>query len=146
MSEYKISVETQPDSKQVDFIDRQLHQFNVDNIGNYEYTSLFVFIRDSQNQVVGGLDGFMGLGWLNIGTLWITDRLRGCGYGKALMETAEKEASKYGCFKAYVFTYSFQNLGFYQHLGYEVFGELEDFPSGYSRYFLQKRLLKKPSG
>lgn len=143
MPEYKISIETQPDSKQVDFVDKQIHEFNVSKIGDYHYTPLFLFLRDSEQKVVGGLDGFMGLGWLHVGTLWVAEELRGYGYGRALLLAGEQEAVRHGCFNAYVFTYSFQAPEFYQHLGYEVFGELEDFPSGHRRYFLKKRLTKK---
>lgn len=32
MLEYKISIEIQPDSKQVDFVDKQLQEFNVGKI------------------------------------------------------------------------------------------------------------------
>ncbi len=142
MLEYKISIESQPDSKEVDFIDKQLHEFNVDQIGDYQYTPLFLLLRDSQKNVVGGLEGFIGLGWFHIGTLWVAQELRGDGYGKALLLAAEQEAVNRGCLHAYVFTYSFQVPGFYQHLGYEVFGELEDFPLGHRRYFLKKSLQK----
>jgi len=65
--EYKISIEIQPDSKQVDFVDKQLHEFNVSKIGDYQYTPLSLLLRDSEKKVVGGLDSFMGLGWLHIG-------------------------------------------------------------------------------
>lgn len=34
MPEYKISIEIQPHSKQVDFVDKQLQEFNVGNIGD----------------------------------------------------------------------------------------------------------------
>ncbi len=140
MPKYKISIETQPDAKQVNFVDKQLHQFNVGQIGDYQYTPLFLLLHDSEQKVVGGLDSFIGLGWFHISTLWITEELRGCGYGRALLEMAEQEALKQGCFNAYVFTYSFQSPEFYKHLGYKVFGELEDFPPGHRRYFLKKRL------
>ncbi len=142
MPEYKISIEIQPDSKKVNFVDKHLHEFNVGKIGDYQYTPLFLFLRDSEQKVVGGLNGFIGLGWLHISTLWIAEELRGCGYGRALLLAAEQEAFRHGCFNAYLFTYSFQATGFYQHLGYEVFGELEDFPPGHSRFFLRKRLTK----
>ncbi|MEH2304137.1 GNAT family N-acetyltransferase [Nostoc sp.] len=122
MPEYKISIEIQPGSKQVDFVDKQLHQFNIGNIGDYQYTPLFLLLRDSEeNVVVGGLEGFIG-------------------YGKALLLAAEQEAVNRGCLNVYVFTYSFQAPEFYQHLGYQVFGELEDFPPGHRRYFLKKSL------
>jgi GNAT superfamily N-acetyltransferase len=142
MSEYKISIEIQPDSKQVDFVDKQLQDFNVGKIGNYQYTPLFLLLRDSEKNVVGGLEGFIGLGWFHIGTLWVAEKLRGYGYGKALLLAAEQEAIARDCLNAYLFTYSFQAPEFYQHLGYEVFGELEDFPPGHRRYFLKKSLQK----
>ncbi|MEH1775437.1 MAG: hypothetical protein V7K64_22730 [Nostoc sp.] len=48
MSEYKISIEVQPDSKQVDFVDKQLQEFNTSKIGDYQYTPLFLLLRDSE--------------------------------------------------------------------------------------------------
>lgn len=36
MRKYKISIEIQPDSKQVDFIDKQLEEFNIGKIGDYQ--------------------------------------------------------------------------------------------------------------
>ena len=143
MSEYTISIETQPDTRQVNFVDEQLRQFNVDKIGEYQYTPLFLFLRDPEGEVVGGLDGFIGLGWLNIGTLWVTEKLRGQGYGRKLVRAAEQKAVKHGCKSVYLFTYSFQNPEFYQHIGYEIFGKLENFPPGHSRYFFEKKLLKR---
>lgn len=144
MPDYKISIESQTDSKQVDFVDKQLYQFNVSKIGDYQYTPLFILLRDSEKKVVGGLEGFIGLGWFYIGTLWIAEELRSYGYGKALLLTAEQEAVNHGCLHAYLFTYSFQAPGFYQHLGYEVFGELENFPLGHRRFFLKKSLQNNP--
>jgi hypothetical protein len=37
-----------------------------------------------------------------------------------------------------VHTYSFQARGFYERLGYAVFGTLDDYPPGQSRIFLHK--------
>ncbi|MBF2007483.1 GNAT family N-acetyltransferase [Chlorogloeopsis fritschii PCC 9212] len=140
MPEYKISIDNQSDSKSCNFIDKQLHEFNLGKIGDYQYTPLCLLLHDLEQKLMGGLDAFMGLGWLHIGKLWIAEELRGYGYGKALVLAAEQEAIKHGCLNAYVFTYSFQSPDFYKHLGYEVFGELENFPPGYCRYFLKKRL------
>lgn len=143
MSEYKILIEIQPESTKIDFIDKQFHAFNVGKIGEYEYKPLYLFLNDSEHKAVGGLEGFLGLGWFHISTLWIAEKLRGFGYGKALLLAAEQEAVEHCCYNSYVFTYSFQAPEFYQHLGYEVFGKLEDFPPGHCRYFLKKRLLLK---
>lgn len=37
-------------------------------------------------------------------------------------------------------TFGFQAPDFYKHLGYEVYGIVEDFPEGYDHYFLVKKL------
>ena len=49
-------------------------------------------------------------------------------------------AASRGCFAATLDTHSFEALGFYQKRGYEVFGTLEDYPPGHTKYFLRKRL------
>jgi hypothetical protein len=53
---------------------------------------------------------------------------------------AEAEAVRRGCHGAQLDTYSFQAQGFYEKLGYAVFGIVEDYPSGHSRIYLSKRL------
>ena len=58
--------------------------------------------------------------------------------GTERVAQAEGEAVKRACRHAYVDTYGFQALGFYQNLDYQVFGVLEGFPPGHMRYFLQK--------
>jgi ribosomal protein S18 acetylase RimI-like enzyme len=45
-----------------------------------------------------------------------------------------------GCVGVWLNTFSFQALGFYQRLGYEVFGSLDDHPRGSQRYFMRKLL------
>jgi hypothetical protein len=53
---------------------------------------------------------------------------------------AEREALARGCKHAWLDTYEFQARGFYEKLGYRCFGELDDYPTGFSRYFMQKAL------
>lgn len=53
---------------------------------------------------------------------------------------AEDEARKRGAKHAYLDTFSFQALDFYRKYGYEIFGELQDFPVGHQRYYLVKQL------
>lgn len=57
------------------------------------------------------------------------------------MGMAEAIAHDKGCVGVWLDTFSFQAPDFYQKLGYSVFGELKDYPPGYSRFFLQKRLV-----
>ena len=61
------------------------------------------------------------------------------------MHEAEAEAVRRGCASAYLDTFDFQARPFYERLGYQLFGQLDDFPPGGSRYFLRKRLDPDPS-
>ena len=81
--------------------------------------------------------------WFYIDLIWVKDELRDEGYGKQLMELAEAEARRRGPKNAYLDTFSFQASGFYEGLGYEIFGELDNYPTGHRRYFMKTKLKKR---
>ena len=54
------------------------------------------------------------------------------------MEQAAKER---GCTYAHLDTFSFQARPFYEALGYEVFGILDDYPPGHHKFFMKKALM-----
>ena len=107
--------------------------------------SLAIFLRDEAGRVVGGLRGATVWGWLEIKWLWIAEPHRRQGHGRRLVAAAEREAVGRGCRHAWLDTFDFQAPEFYARLGYAVFGTLEDFPRGHTRYFLRKMKLA-PSG
>jgi GNAT superfamily N-acetyltransferase len=90
--------------------------------------------------VIGGLWGRTAWGWLHMDTLYVPDALRRAGIGARLVALAEEEATRRGCLGAWLDTFSFQARGFYEYLGYRVFGTIEDQPPGHARHFLQKPL------
>jgi ribosomal protein S18 acetylase RimI-like enzyme len=92
-------------------------------------------------EIVGGLLGYTHWNWLFVTHLWVADTFRRRGLGRSLMRAAEQEARSRGCLHAHCDTYDFQALSFYQKLGYHIFGQLEDYPAGHTRYFLHKRTL-----
>ena len=96
-------------------------------------------------ELAGGLIAFTHWNWLFLKQLWIADEIRGFGVGKRLVLAAEEEAVRRGCQHAHCDTFSFQALGFYQRLGYTIFGRLEDYPPGHSRFYLQKRNIGEPA-
>jgi GNAT superfamily N-acetyltransferase len=98
-----------------------------------------VLLKDpGSGAIVGGLWGRTAWGWLHMDTLYVPDALRRSGIGSKLVRMAEEEALRRGCRGAWLDTFSFQARAFYEHLGYRVFGTIEDQPPGHARHFLQK--------
>jgi len=101
---------------------------------------LVLAVRDQAGKVVGGLFGATYLGWLQVQAVWLSDALRGRGYGTELMRLAEQEAVRRNCPRVFLETLSFQALPFYEKLGYTVASRIADFPPGGARYALTKML------
>jgi GNAT superfamily N-acetyltransferase len=138
MTELKISIEDNPAPADLDVIERALVEHNEARSEPRNYTPLAVFLRNAEGEIVGGLRGHTVWGWLFVSQLWVAEALRGQDYGTKLMQMAECEAKARNCHAAYVDTFSFLALDFYRKVGYTVFGRLEEFPKGHTRYFLKK--------
>jgi GNAT superfamily N-acetyltransferase len=95
-------------------------------------------LLDTDGELAGGLSGVMFWGWLFIDAVWVRDDQRGQGSGRRLMAAAEQHAATQGCHAVWLDT--FQARGFYEALGYTVFGALEAYPDGQTRYFMRKTL------
>jgi GNAT superfamily N-acetyltransferase len=113
--------------------------YNREKAGRYDARTLIITLEDA-GAIVGGLWGRTAYDWLFVELLLVPERLRGRGLGSELMRRAEDEARARGCHSAWLDTFEFQARGFYERLGYSCFGELPDFPAGFSRYFMKKAL------
>ena len=133
------SIEAGQPTSPADRIRRGLALYNLASGGEL-ISPLSVYLRDPQQEILGGLLGRAGTSALFIDVLWIAEPLRRRGYGRQLMLAAEGEALRRGCHFSHVDTFSFQAPDFYKLLGYEVFGVLDGYQSGHTRYFLRKRL------
>jgi GNAT superfamily N-acetyltransferase len=99
-----------------------------------------ILLRDAEDRPVGGLLGRSSYDWLFIEYLAVPEALRGQRLGSALIAEAERIARARGCCGLWLDTFAFQARGFYEKLGFTVFGTLEDHPRGSRRFFLSKRL------
>ena len=90
--------------------------------------------------ITGGLWGRTAWGWLAIEMIFVPDRWRKQGLATQLLALAEEEAVRRGCHAAWLDTLNPDALRLYESLGYRRFGELNDYPKGGSRFFLQKPL------
>jgi GNAT superfamily N-acetyltransferase len=139
-----------PEIAFVDDDHAQLHQIVRDGVRGFNKTlfahhppgkDLAIAIRDpDSSEPVGGLVGRMNGGWLAIELLFVPETFRGMGLATKLIAMAEDEARRQGCHSAWIDTLNPKALQLYQRLGYEIFGELKDYPVGGSRVFLQKKL------
>ena len=130
--------------------DSTLHEIILEGVRGFNKTlfpdhppgrDLAIAIRDPDSgEPVGGLCGRTAGEWLAINLLFVPDALRGMGLATQLIAMAEEEARRRGCHAAWLDTLNPRALPLYQRLGYEVFGELKDYPVGNNRFFLQKKL------
>lgn len=117
-----------------------INDYNNQQAGDSQGRGLCFVVQGPDQEVVGGVIGETHWNWLYINLMWLREEFRGQGYGQRLLALAEEEGRKRGAEYAYLDSFSFQALGFYRKYGYEVFGELPDFPPGHQRYYLKKEL------
>ncbi|HSM72587.1 MAG TPA: GNAT family N-acetyltransferase [Anaerolineales bacterium] len=117
-----------------------IRNYNTQQVGEDEYKHLCFVIHGPNEEIVGGVIGATYWDWFYIDLIWLKDDFRGQGYGHRLLTLAEDEARKRGAKNAYLDTFSFQAPHFYKQHGYQVFGELQNFPTGHQRYFFTKQL------
>ena len=129
-----------PDDSVWNVVGWGIHNYNVQLAGDPHSQQVCFVIRSSTQEIMGGLIGKTYWDWFYIDLLFVKEELRGQGYGHRLLEMAENEARTRGAREVYLDTFSFQAPDFYKQHGYQVFGELRDFPRGHQRYFLTKQL------
>ena len=131
-----------PDPGMKQAIVRPLVRLNEARSGRQEnHCPLAVLLRDPvTGDAVGGLWGATHFDQLFIELLFVPEAARGGGLGREVMCRAETEAVRRGCRGAWLDTFSFQARGFYERLGYAVFGTIEEYPPGHRRFFLKKAL------
>lgn len=95
MMNYTISFEHNPNASDIELLNHgviQEHQRkkNMKPLDFFAY-----FLRDNQRQIVGGCAGDNMYGSLFVGQLWVTEMLRGQGYGtiNGMCRRAGKEKS-----------------------------------------------------
>ncbi len=135
-----ITIEPSPSEEDLQRVRDGLSEFNRQHNADDKFTPLTIFLRDEQGNIQGGLLGGTYWGWLYIEDLWLDGSQRKRGYGSRIVLMAEKEALRRGCFHAHLDTTDFQGQGFYEKLGYKVWGVLEGNPPGHQRMFLRKDL------
>jgi GNAT superfamily N-acetyltransferase len=140
MPDYTITIEDTPSSEDIQRLRQGLATHALSYTQAPGFQSIAVFLRDEAGTVIGGIWGYINWNWLSVGLVWLSEELRGQGYGKQLMIKLEEVAKARGCQYAHLDTFSYQARPFYETLGYELFATLGDYPPGHQRFFLKKIL------
>lgn len=138
-SSVRIAVDPDLDGGKALAIREMLRDYNARFIGRPDWLPMVITALDADDELVGGLAGQYGLGWLHVDMLAVAPERRRTGIGMQLLEQAEHWARQRGALGVHLETIEFQALGFYERLGYRTFGQQADNPPGYTRYYLEKR-------
>lgn len=135
----RITVPETPSDADRDAVMAPLRAYNISKAGDPGLRPVAILLIDENENEVGGLWGKTVYDWLFVELLAVAEEYRGRNFGTALMLEAERIARANGCVGIWLDTYEFQARGFYEKLGFEVFGSLKDHPVGHRRFFLRKR-------
>jgi GNAT superfamily N-acetyltransferase len=134
------SIDHHPSDQAIQAVRDELIAYNVATAAIDTSRDVAIWLHDARGSLMGGIVGTIWGHCVEIKYLWVHPSLRGKGYGCRLLQTLEQEARAQQCHAAILDTYSFQAPGFYQRLGYEIFGVIDGYPRGYQKVFLKKRL------
>jgi GNAT superfamily N-acetyltransferase len=123
--------------KTLELIDKGLTDYNW-SISPDPSASPLVLVLNENETTVAGAVGRSAYGWMRVDVIWVSKDIRGKGYGRLLLQRVEEIAVKRGCKGIHLDTHEFQAPDFYVRLGYEVFGELPNYPEGETHYYLKK--------
>jgi GNAT superfamily N-acetyltransferase len=127
-------------------------QIIVDGINTYNWEHVPAFIaekwipmdyvvKNNEGEVIGGILSNIGYwGGLEIRILWVNEDYRKSGIGTRLLIEVEKQAKLKGALVSILDTFDFQAKNFYLKNGYSICGQIDDFPLGHKKFYLQKRL------
>lgn len=101
-----------------------------------------IIVSDNNKNWIGGLNANVYWDWMEINDFWFHESYRGKGIGGQLLDKAEKVAREKGAKKVLLTTFEFQARSFYEIKGYQVVGEVKDYPPGSSYYTMVKVLGK----
>jgi ribosomal protein S18 acetylase RimI-like enzyme len=140
MQSYKLVIK-EPSQEESAYLENSINKFNINLTGIPFGGAVAVLAYDEVNICIGGANGYQWGDAFSLSFLWIEEAWRGQNIGSQILRSIESQAVARGCSQIHLTTYDFQALGFYQKLGYEIVGTLENFPTPYTHYFLKKNLL-----
>lgn len=136
----KIEVIENPDQILIDFLSKQIADFNWQHWEVSERLPLAIQIKNDVGNVIAGAAARSFGDWLLLDTLWVSQELRGQGVGRQILEKVEEVGKARGCTQCLLDTLDFQAKPFYEKYGYKVAWVQEGYPKTGCKYFMTKIL------
>lgn len=99
-----INISVSPSEKEILEIYNGLSEFNQPHFPDLDENTVGYFVRNDDGKILGGLIGKLLFTTLHVKYLWLSQPLRGLGYGTKLLQFAESEAKKSGVLNLFLDT------------------------------------------
>ncbi|TPH15589.1 GNAT family N-acetyltransferase [Litorilituus lipolyticus] len=140
MATLAIEIEEVENDDLTQFLSSKIRAFNAAHWQETKKQPLLVSIKDNAGEVVAGACAKTFGHWLMIETLWVSESLRGEGWGSKILEKLEQKAKVKGCQFSLLDTLEFQAKTFYEKYGYQVQWTQEQYPIKGAKFFMVKAL------
>ncbi|MFX0077753.1 MAG: GNAT family N-acetyltransferase [Candidatus Hermodarchaeota archaeon] len=139
----RFAITTNPSKEEIEMIKKGLEEHNKQHPNgelDIPTPDISLILKDKDGQIIGGVITSMLVGVMHLEVLWVNEKHRRKGYGRALVLEAERIGKKKGYTAAQTWTFSFQAPDFYQSIGYKVLGIFDGYIGDITEYVLMKRL------
>lgn len=144
---YNLEILMEENEKFAAFIKTMLREFNNKHSFHHKekrkegsVQPINIIVSDDNEKWIGGITAEVYWGWVEITGFWLSEEVRGKGFGGDMLDKTEKLAKEKGAKKVLLTTFDFQARTFYELKGYKVVGEIKDYPPG-SSYFTMVKIL-----
>ena len=126
---YRVTVEREPDPRDLAFLEQRMAEAAISAADVGDEQEFAVLVRDD-DRVIAGASGSIWGGGCQVHVVWVDGALRHRGLGRALMTEVEREARRRGCRLVMGLTYDVLTGDYYDRLGYQTVGAIENCPAG----------------
>jgi len=135
---YTIQEADENDSR---WISDQIKKYESNILPEENVREIRLILKNEKGENIGGLLANTRYATLYINDIWINEDQRNKGYGKKLIELAEKKAKEMNCKYCSLGTFDALKVKkFYEKLGYKVISKSKDSPEGFMGYWFSKKL------
>ena len=140
MTDYKLSPAT---SEEAETLNDKINTFVASQVSFHGDTEVLKdYVIKENDLIIAGIRTCFYLGeCLAINVLFVDENYRNKGLGALLLNQVEADAGVMGAKLIHLDTFNHQAKDFYLKHGYEIFGVLENCPTGQKRYFMKKVLV-----